>query len=153
MVAKKKVYKLDMFKEVIPAIDSKKYNFYDKLSDEEKKAFSAVVAMCWGASIKSSDTTLQQYALMNMNKNANTNLFNLYEHPKLQWLMIVAGSTDYGNYLRYWVSTKKTSNKTEESKKKILRDAYPLYKEDFPYTREMKNLSTMLLCNLNRIII
>lgn len=129
MVAKKKAHKLDIFKQVLPAIDLKNYNFYDELTSEEKKAFSAFMGLKWGATV-SGDTVLQHYYLASMNHHANKHMFDINKHPKLQWLTLVAGSPNFGKQQHQWVSIK--SNKESKTTKDIkteLRKIYPHYND------------------------
>ena len=69
--------KLDIFK-MLNAIDKKDYNFYDNLSDDERKGFSAYLGLKWGASVNG-DNTLQHYYLASMNNYVNVNkVFSRY---------------------------------------------------------------------------
>ena len=129
MVAKKK-YKLDIFNKVIPAIDSKDYALYDRLTDVEKKHFAAVVIMRWGTDIICNDPEIQRFYVVSFNHYVNKHLFAMHRHPKLQWLMISTGSPKVDHYKRKWIGKKVVKNKAREDRKKILRQMYPTYKED-----------------------
>ena len=128
MVAKRK---LDLFNQVLPAIDRKDYDFYDRLSDEEKKELKgqALLYLRWGASLNVDDPILLHYYLVSFNHHANKNFFNLYKHPKLQWLMLTASSPNLGKYNRKWLGKKKTKDPREAIKKQ-LANMYPNYKEE-----------------------
>jgi len=121
--------KLDLFNEILPAIDRKDYDFYDRLTDEQKKEIQPLLLLRWGASIDINDPILLHYYLASFNHHANKNFFNLYKHPKLQWLMIAASSPNLGKYRRKWLGKKKTKNPKDEIKKQ-LASIYPTYKED-----------------------
>jgi hypothetical protein len=138
MVMPKPTRSLDLFKQVIPAIDNKDYSFYDSLSTTQLSEFQSVLIMQWGANVDDSDPVLLHYYLASMNHHANKNFFNVYKHPKLQWLMIVAGSPKFGNYRRKWISKKRSKNKFSDIKKQ-LRVIYPTYKEN-----DIDVLSTMV---------
>ncbi len=132
-------YKLDMFNRVLPAIDNKDYTFYDNMSEEERKAFSAFMGLKWGASI-SGDRTLQHYYLASMNHHANKHMFDLAKHPKLQWMMLVAGSPNFGKQRHEWISAKtKPVPKAIKDIRAELKTLYPMYKDD-----EIELLSTMV---------
>ena len=120
---------LDLFEAVIPAIDRKDYSFYDNLTEEQRKEFHAVLIMRWGVNVNDGDPVLLHYYLASMNHHANKYFFNMYKHPKLQWLMIVAGSPKFGNYRRKWIGKKKGKDKYSDIKKQ-LREMYPTYKEE-----------------------
>jgi len=121
--------KLDIF-EVLKAIDSKDYGFYDRLSDEKKKSFSAFLSMKWASAVKG-DTILQHYYLASINNHTNVNLFDISKHPKLQWLLLVAASPNFGVHRHEWISTKK-EKETKSSKdiKGKLMEIYPQYKKE-----------------------
>jgi len=121
--------KLDLFNEILPAIDRKDYDFYDRLTDEQKKEIQPLLLLRWGASIDINDPILLHYYLASFNHHANKNFFNLYKHPKLQWLMIAASSPNLGKYRRKWLGKKKTKDPKDEIKKQ-LASIYPTYKED-----------------------
>lgn len=128
MVAKRK---LDLFEQVLPAIDRKDYDFYDRLTDEQKKEMKsqALLYLRWGASININDPILLHYYLASFNHHANKNFFDFYEHPKLQWLMITASSPNLGKYKHKWVGKKKAKDPRDDIKKQ-LANMYPTYKEE-----------------------
>jgi len=123
--------KLDLFNEVLPAIDHKDYDFYDGLTDEQKKEVKgqALLYLRWGASIDINDPILLHYYLASFNHHANKNFFNTYKHPKLQWLMITASSPNLGKFRRKWLGKKKAKDPRDDIKKE-LATIYPTYKEE-----------------------
>ena len=124
-----KTSKLDIFK-MLGAVDRKEYTFYDNLSDDERKGFSAFLGLKWGANV-SGNNLAQHYYLVSMNNYANKHLFDINKHPKLQWLTLVAGSPNFGEYRHEWLGTKKqSSSKVKNDIKKRLMEIYPLYKEE-----------------------
>lgn len=130
--------KLDIFK-MLNAIDKKDYNFYDNLSDDERKGFSAYLGLKWGASVNG-DNTLQHYYLASMNNYVNVNLFDVNKHPKLQWLLLVASSPNFGVHRHEWIYPKKKStSKSKSDIKNQLMRIFPSYKED-----DIEVLSTMV---------
>jgi len=52
--------KLDIKRE-LRAVDQKDYNFYDNLTDEERKAFSAYILMRYTASVQMPDRDIQEW--------------------------------------------------------------------------------------------
>ena len=83
--------------------DRKNRNFYDELTDEEKKKFSTFLMIRYGASV-SGNSDLQAYYLMATNERLNKNFFDLGKHSKLQWLCATTVSPDMGNQFHYWLS-------------------------------------------------
>lgn len=126
--------KLDIFK-LLAAMDRKQYNFYDSLTDEERKGFSAFLALKWGASVKG-EKDIQHYYLAATNHYCNKHWYDIGKHPKLQWLELCAASP--GVLLRLppkektwhqWLPMKKKNAADNDIKKQLL-EIYPNKKED-----------------------
>ena len=94
---------LDLF-EVLAALDKKDYNFYDRLTEEQKKKFVPFMMAHWMSAIKGSEG-LSRYYVMSTNEYANKYLFNdsVQKHPKLQWLMLCASSPGLGKQFHQWI--------------------------------------------------
>lgn len=108
--------------------DRKNRDFYDELTDEEKKKFSTFLMIRYGASV-GGNADLQAYYLMATNERLNKNFFDLGKHPKLQWLCATTVSPDMGNQFHYWLSANK--KKTADNKlTKFLTKLYPNAKDD-----------------------
>lgn len=112
---------------VLSAMDRKDKKFYDNLSDEERKAFSAFLMNRYASSVKG-DSALQEWWLIATNKRVNTHFFELAKHPKLQWLLLTTASPGMGTAFHEWIpgGKKKTSkNKTEKAIKRLYPNAKP----------------------------
>jgi hypothetical protein len=110
--------------------DHKNRDFFDELTDEEKKKFSPYLMVRWGATVQGS-AELQAYYLMSTNENLNKNFFDVSttNHKKLQWLMATTVSPGMGQQRHTWLAGPKketTNNKTE----KFLKEIYPHLKDD-----------------------
>ena len=122
-------HKLDIFK-VLSALDNKDYAFYDSLTDEEKKGFTAFLTNKWMANVEGSKE-LQHYYLASTNHYSNKHLFDINKHPKLQYLSLVASSPGIGKQRHKWIKTeKKQVSKSKQAIKKILTEMYPTYKAE-----------------------
>ena len=113
---------------VLGAMDRKQKGFYDSLTDEEKKAFSAFLMNRYASSVKG-DSALQEWWLIATNKRVNTNFFDLSKHPKLQWLLLTTASPGMGTAYHEWIPHKKkdaVNNKILKTLKKL----YPFAKQD-----------------------
>lgn len=112
---------------MLRAIDTNDFDFYAKLSEDEKKAFSPWLAMRWASSAKGSSA--YHYLLM-VNDIVNVQFSSLKNHPELQWkLLAVCGIGKYqGDYGHPWVPPggKRKANKVQ----KFLQDAYPALSRD-----------------------
>jgi hypothetical protein len=106
------------------AMDKKDRDYYDNLTDEQKKKFSPFLMLKWGPSVLG-DTDLQAYYLMAFNQNVNKNFWTLSKHPKLQWLSMTASSPGIGKQKHYWVTAtnKQNTDKLEKKLSEIFPDS------------------------------
>lgn len=109
--------------------DRKNREFYDSLTDEEKKKFSPFLMIRFGATV-TGDPDLQAYYLMSCNERLNKNFFdvNTTQHKKLQWLMATTVSPGMGNQYHQWIKLGKKA--TDNKSVKFLRELYPHLKDD-----------------------
>jgi len=110
--------------------DRKNREFYDSLSDEEKKKFSPFLMIRWGSAVGGS-SDLQAYYLMSCNENLNKHFFdvNTTQHKKLQWLMATTVSPGLGQQYHQWITNKKKGT-TDNKAVKFLRELYPHMKDE-----------------------
>jgi len=105
--------KLDIKRE-LNAVDRKIYDFYDNLTDEERKAFSPYILMRYTASVQG-DRDTQEWFLEMTNEMVNKNHWDLSkEHKALLWKLFAAtgtGATAYHPYLA--AGKKEKANKIE----------------------------------------
>jgi hypothetical protein len=106
--------------------DRKNRDFYDELTDEERKKFSTFLMIRWGSSVNGS-SDLQHFYLVATNERLNKHFFALHKHPKLQWLMATTVSPGLGSMRHNWISQKK---KEATPHKKTIKELYPNMKED-----------------------
>ena len=109
--------------------DRKNKEFYDSLTDEEKKKFSPFLMIRYGATV-TGNADMQAYYLMSCNERLNKNFFDIStsQHKKLQWLLASTVSPGMGNQYHQWI---KLGKKASDNKNvKFLRDLYPHLKED-----------------------
>jgi hypothetical protein len=106
--------------------DRKDRDFYDTLTDEERKKFSNFLMIRWGSSVQGGQE-LQEYYLQSCNHYLNKHFFTINRHPKLQWLCATAVSPDLGVQRHQWISAKKKDDNKANSgtKKKQLMNLYP----------------------------
>ena len=121
--------KLDIKNEMLQ-FDIKNRDFYDSLSEEEKKKFSPFLMLRWGATVQGS-ADIQAYYLMSCNEKLNKNFFdiNTTQHKKLQWLLATTVSPNMGNQYHQWITNKKKGT-TDNKNVKFLREQYPHLKDD-----------------------
>ena len=108
--------------------DRKNRNFYDELTEEERKKFSPYLMIRWGSSVEGS-RDLQEFYLIATNERLNKNFFSLSRHPKLQWLLATTVSPDMGTPRHNWIAHKKKQT-GDAKKRRQLMELYPQYKDD-----------------------
>ena len=106
--------------------DNKNRDFYDSLTDEERKKFSNYLMIRWGSAVQGSPE-LQEFYLIATNERLNKNFFAVNKHPKLQWLMATSVSPGMGTHRHQWIAPKKKDAGTNEVKKALL-ELYPAMK-------------------------
>jgi hypothetical protein len=100
-------------------LDSKTRNFYDSLTEEERKKFSNYLMIRWGSSVVG-PSELQEYYLVATNERLNKHFFELSRHPKLQWLLATTISPGMGNHRHQWIAPKKKEKGDNEIKKTLM---------------------------------
>lgn len=111
------------------ALDRKDIEFYDSLTDEEKKKFSPYLMMRYSASVDG-NADMQAWYLMATNERVNKNFFDIStsQHKKLQWLLCTTVSPGLGPQRHYWLGSKKSDTDTKSIK--FLTQLYPNLKSD-----------------------
>jgi len=117
---------LDLF-EVLSAIDRKDYQYYDNLTEEQKRKFVPFMMTHWMSAIKGKESIMRYY-VMSTNEYANKYLFNeiVTKHPKLQWLMLCSASPDLGKQFHQWIPhiREKVIKYKEQATTKEIKDFY-----------------------------
>ena len=108
--------------------DRKNRDFYNSLTDEERKKFSTFLMIRYGSSV-SGGRDLQEFYLISTNERLNKNFFPLHKHPKLQWLMATTVSPGMGTFRHNWIAPKKKEAGASGIKKQ-LTELYPNMKDD-----------------------
>ena len=130
--------KLDIKRE-LNAVDQKNYDFYENLTDEEKKAFSPYILMRYTASVQG-DRDIQEWFIERTNECVNKNHWDLSKnHKELLWKLFAATGAGVNCYHPYLAAGKKgKTNKIE----KLLAELYPAMKlEDIKLMASMMDKS------------
>ena len=109
-------------------LDSKNRDFYDDLTDEEKKKFSNFLMIRWSSSVHGNQE-LQEYYIQSCNHYLNKHFFAINKHPKLQWLCATAVSPGLGSLRHQWIAPKKKEPGSSGFKKQ-LAELFPNRKMD-----------------------
>jgi hypothetical protein len=91
---------VDLFKDMIPAVDMGMKELWDAVSDEGRKEIKGDL---WNlnryiSNVKSNNSELQEHYLMTVNEFYNKNWADISKHPKLQWLTLAMCSHENKNY-------------------------------------------------------
>lgn len=110
--------------------DCKNRDFYDSLTDEEKKKFSPFLMIRWGSSV-GGNPDLQAYYLMSCNERLNKHFFDIStsKHKKLQWLLATTVSPGMGNQYHQWITLKKRESSNSKATK-FFKELYPHLKDN-----------------------
>jgi hypothetical protein len=82
---------LDMFKRVLPALDTRNKKLYEKLSEEEQKGFSPWLVQRYLSSAESANNAVIEHYLIMTNDIVNVN-FSEVKDPEMTWkLMSMVG--------------------------------------------------------------
>jgi hypothetical protein len=126
--------KLDIKRE-LNAVDLKNHDFYDNLSDEEKKAFSPYILMRYVSNVQ--DKSVQDVFVDRTNEFVNKHHWTLSKnHKGLLWKLFATTGVGVSMYHPYLASGKKEkANKIE----KLLCEIYPAKKIE-----EIKMMASMM---------
>lgn len=108
--------------------DRKNREFYDELTDEERKKFSNYLMIRWGSAVQGS-RDLQEFYLISCNERLNKHFFAINRHPRLQWLCATAVSPGMGAHRHSWIAPKKKDS-SQSGIRKQLADLFPNMKQD-----------------------
>jgi len=110
-------------------LDLKNRNFYDELSEEERKKFSTFILLRWASAIQSSgnrnvsNDELASYYIQVTNLRVNKNFWALNKHPKLQWQLLTSISPGAGVHKHEWIAF--NSRQKKNKKISILSELFP----------------------------
>ena len=106
-------------------LDLKQRDFYDGLTDQERKNFSLYLMLRWSSGVIA-DREIQEY-VRSCNHYLNRHYFAINRHPKLQWLAATAVSPGLGRQKHTWIKPKKKESGSSEVKKTLMQ-LYPTMK-------------------------
>lgn len=112
-------------KDIMAALDKKDRGFYDRLSDDQKKAFVPWMMMRYASSAQGRNAA---HYLFMINELVNKNFSDVSKHPELQWLLMTAagsGKVEFHPYIKP-PNSKKKKDKVSE----FVYSIYPNFKRD-----------------------
>ena len=110
--------------------DRKNREFYNNLTDEQKRKFSPYLMIRWGSSVQG-DRDLQEFYLISTNERLNKHFFSVStsQHKKLQWLLASTVSPGMGVKTHNWIPPKKKEPGAGTMRKQLL-ELFPQLKDD-----------------------
>jgi hypothetical protein len=108
---------VDLFKEIIPAVDMGLKDLWDAAGPEGQKEIKNDL---WNlnryiSGVKSSNRELQEHFVLTVNYYYNKHWANIQHHPKLQWLSLcLASHESKKTYFHEYIPLKKLKNKKQE---------------------------------------
>lgn len=115
---------LDLYKDVIPAIDQDGRDLWDLFNDEQKKEIKGdfFVLNRYISSAKTSNRDTQEHFVEAVNEFYNKNWASMANHPKLQWLSLcICSHPSKKEFFHEWIPLKKEKNKKEA----LLSELFP----------------------------
>lgn len=122
MADEKKKYKLDLFKQVLPALDKGDKDFYNNLDPQEKKGYTSLVLMR-AMSLLGDQSPNRVYQIMAINELVNVKFWELSKFPDLQHLLLCLAGLGTKQY-HPWVKANGPASKTAEVDG-FLKELYP----------------------------
>jgi hypothetical protein len=118
---------IDLFKDMIPAVDMGLKELWDAASDEGRKEIKGDLFNLnrYISSVKTSNRELQEHYLLTVNEFYNKNWADIQKHPKLAWqTLCLCSHESKQKQFHEWIPLKKEKNKKEE----FLAELFPTMK-------------------------
>lgn len=114
---------LDMFKRVLPALDTRNRTLYENLSEEEQKGFSPWLVQRYLSSAESANNAIIEHYLIMTNDIVNVNASSVKD-PEMTWrLMSMVG---IGKSLKHpYIAPGGGKRKKKNAFRSWLREQYP----------------------------
>jgi hypothetical protein len=108
---------VDLFNDMIPAVDMGIKELWDAASEEGQKEIKGDFWTLnrYISNVKSSNREIQEHYVLTTNEFYNKNWAAIQKHPKLVWLSLVVCGHESGKQHRHeWLPLKREKNKKEE---------------------------------------
>ena len=120
---------VDLFKDMIPAVDMGIKELWDAATDEGQKEIKKDFWTLnrYISNIKSSDREMKEHYVLTTNEFYNKNWADIQKHPKLVWQSLCLASHETKKtQFHEWIPLKKQKNKKED----FLAELFPNMKRD-----------------------
>lgn len=108
---------VDLFKDMIPAVDMGIKELWDAATDEGRKEIKGDFWTLnrYISNVKTNNTELQEHFLLTTNEFYNKNWASIQKHPKLVWLTLCLCSHESKKtFFHEWIPLKKETSQKEE---------------------------------------
>lgn len=108
---------VDLFKDMIPAVDMGLKELWDAATEEGRKEIKGDLWTLtrYISNVKSSDPEIQEHYLLTVNEFYNKNWADISKDPKLQWMTLCMCSHESKKtQFHEWLPLKREKNKKEE---------------------------------------
>ena len=108
---------VDLFKDMIPAVDMGMKELWDAATEEGQKEIKGDLwnLMRYISVVKTNNRELQEHYLLTVNEFYNKNWAEISKHPKLQWqTLCLCGHESKKTHFHEWLPLKRQKNKKEE---------------------------------------
>jgi hypothetical protein len=108
---------VDLFKDMIPAVDMGLKELWDAATEDGRKEIKGDL---WNlnryiSSVKTNNKELQEHYVLTVNEFYNKNWNEISKHPKLQWMTLTLASHESKKtQFHEWLPLKREKNKKEE---------------------------------------
>jgi len=108
---------IDLFKDMIPAVDMGLKDLWEAATEEGRKEIKGDL---WNlnryiSSVKTNNRELQEHYVLTVNEFYNKNWNEISKHPKLQWMTLTLASHESRKtQFHEWLPLKREKNKKEE---------------------------------------
>jgi hypothetical protein len=115
---------VDLFKDMIPAVDMGLKELWDAATEEGRKEIKNDL---WNlnryiSTVKTSNREIQEHFVLTVNEYYNKDWAAIFDHPKLQWLTLcICSHESKKTFFHEWLPLKRTTDRKEE----ILLELFP----------------------------
>lgn len=113
--------------DVLPAVDRKDRNWWNKLNSAQRSKFPAWLYMRYAASAEG-NPDISRYYLMAVNEAVNKRFNTIKNHPQLQYLLMTAASPGIGTVKHKWIAPAKRGK--ADKRTKLLSKIFPNANDD-----------------------
>lgn len=133
---------IDLFKEIIPAVDLNLRDLWDAVDDNARKEIKGDMFNLtrYISSVKDQPRHIQEYFVLAVNEYYNKNWNDLQKDPKMLWQLLCMCNYDgpeaydrQGNkktFFHEWIGYKKAGTDKSNKRARMLEEIYPMMKYD-----------------------